>query len=327
MGDISTGPEVIDDFIMIKSDGYPTYNFAHIVDDADMEISHVIRGQEFLASVPNYLNLYEALDINPPIMATMPHILGPDGNKKLSKRDGAKDVLDYIRDGYLVEALVNFIASLGWNDGTEQEIFSVDELVEKFKLDDVQRSGARFDEQRLLWMNGHYIRQLSVDKLYELVEAKSPKPKAKSFWSEEAKDAEPEYKKQVLSVVQERLKYLSELPELTSFFFSEPTDLQVTSLYKEPVDKQLIKNAPDYGTFLDAVIESLQASDFTQEDVNNRLNALLEKLKTKPAILFPVIRIAVSGSKNSPAIFGTLATLGKEKSLARLQKARELTTI
>ena len=119
MGDLSTGPEVIDDFILIKSDGYPTYNFAHIVDDAEMEITHVIRGQEFIASIPNYLNLYEALGIDRPIMATMPHIMGPDGNKKLSKRDGAKDVLDYVRDGFLPEALVSFIATLGWNDGTE----------------------------------------------------------------------------------------------------------------------------------------------------------------------------------------------------------------
>jgi len=113
MGDLATGPEVVDDFILIKSDGYPTYNFAHIIDDHDMEISHVIRGQEFIASVPNYLNLYEALGFEPPVMATAPHVLGPDGRKKLSKRDGAKDLLDYVRDGFLPEALLNFIATLG----------------------------------------------------------------------------------------------------------------------------------------------------------------------------------------------------------------------
>src|SRR5665213_1194272 len=118
MGDLKTGPEVIDDFILMKSDLYPTYNFAHIVDDADMKISHVIRGQEFLSSMPNYLNLYEALEIERPMFATVPHILNMQGNKKLSKRDGAKDVLDYAREGYLPETMINFLVSLGWNDVT-----------------------------------------------------------------------------------------------------------------------------------------------------------------------------------------------------------------
>jgi len=152
MGDITTSPEVVDDFILIKSDGYPTYNFAHIVDDAEMEITHVIRGQEFISSMPNYLALYEALGLAHTIFAHMPHIMNEQGNKKLGKRDGAKDVLDYIRDGYLSETMMSFIATLGWNDGTEQEVFTKDELIEKFSLARVQRSGARFDEKRLLWM-------------------------------------------------------------------------------------------------------------------------------------------------------------------------------
>ncbi|MDB5164157.1 MAG: gltX, partial [Candidatus Saccharibacteria bacterium] len=189
MGDLSTGPEVVDDFILIKSDGYPTYNFAHVVDDHLMEISHVIRGQEFIASVPRYLNVYEALKLKPPIMATLPHILAPDGNKKLSKRDGAKDVLDYLRDGYLPEGLVNFIATLGWNDGTEQEVFTMDELIAKFSLDRVQKSGARFDEQRLLWVNGQHIRQLPLGELYK---------RSEDFWPPEAAKASTEFKKQVL---------------------------------------------------------------------------------------------------------------------------------
>jgi glutamyl-tRNA synthetase len=177
MGELSTGPEVIDDFILIKSDGFPTYNFAHIIDDYEMQITHVTRTQEFLASIPNYLNLYEALDFEVPILATLPFILGPDGKKKLSKRDGAKDVLDYMREGYLPEALVNFIASLGWNDGTEQEIFSREELIEKFSLERVQRSGARFDEQRLLWMNGAWIRALDIDTIYTLVKIIGRRPR------------------------------------------------------------------------------------------------------------------------------------------------------
>ena len=139
MGELHSGPEVVDDFVLIKSDGYPTYNFAHIVDDTEMEITHVIRGQEFLSSMPNYLNLYEALDLARPMFATMPHIMNEQGNKKLGKRDGAKDVLDYVTDGYLPETLLSFIATLGWNDGTEQEVFTKPELVEKFDLSRVQK--------------------------------------------------------------------------------------------------------------------------------------------------------------------------------------------
>ncbi|MBX4188823.1 glutamate--tRNA ligase [Candidatus Saccharibacteria bacterium] len=313
MGDLSSGPEVVDDFILIKSDGYPTYNFAHIIDDTEMEISHVIRGQEFLASVPNYLNLYEALEIDKPILATMPHILGPDGNKKLSKRDGAKDVLDYIKDGYLLEALVSFIATLGWNDGSEQEIFTVDELVQKFSLDRVQRSGARFDEKRLEWVNGHFIREMAFDELYK---------RSESFWPDEASEADESYKRDILKLVQERLKFLAELPELTGFFFEEPDDSSVRELFETPRDKQLRKiERAELFTQLQAARDNLAESDFTEKDLADRLNGLLDKLVTKPGILFAAVRIAVTGAPASPQLFGTLATLGKEKSLARLDKA------
>ncbi len=370
MGELSAGPEAIDDFIIIKSDGFPTYNFAHIVDDYEMNISHVIRSQEFLPSVPRFLNLYEALGLEEPAeasqadavqgggenrsepygqygereselptqqraastsgvagsagkqasavrrfrpkLATLPYVMSPDGQKKLSKRDGAKDILDYRREGYLPEALINFLATLGWNDGTEQEIFSVDELIKKFNLSRVQRSGACFDEQRLLWMNGHYIRQLPLDELYN---------KAEDFWPNEAKAVDESYKKAVLGLVQERLKYLAELAQLTQFFFAEPDTSSVAKLYEHPVDKQLQKNPPDYKNFLEAVIEELSGSDFSVPDIQTRLNKLLKSLGTKPAILFPVIRIAATGSQVSPEIFGTLHVLGKEKSLQRLKKA------
>ncbi|HVX58330.1 MAG TPA: glutamate--tRNA ligase family protein, partial [Candidatus Saccharimonadales bacterium] len=292
-------------------DGYPTYNFAHIIDDAEMEISHVIRGQEFLASVPNYLNLYEALGIKQPVLATMPHILGPDGNKKLSKRDGAKDVLDYIREGYLPDAMVNFIASLGWNDGTEQEIFSRDELIKKFSLDHVQRSGARFDERRLSWMNGHYIRELPAGRLAE---------NAAGFWPPEASEAAEDYKAQVLTLVQERLKFFAELPGLTRFFFSEPKVEDAIKLYQDPVDKQLKKLAiPEIKELLEKSLTQLEQSDFSEADLAERLNGLLESLGTKPGILFATIRIAVTSASSSPQLFGTLHVLGKEKSLGRIK--------
>ncbi len=271
-----------------------------------MCISHIIRGQEFLASMPNYLNLYEALRIEPPVMATAPHVLGPDGKKKLSKRDGAKDVLDYIREGYLPEALINFIVSLGWNDGTEQEIFSRDELIKKFSLDRVGRSGAHFDERRLLWMNGSYIRELSIDDLYARVA---------DYWPPQAVDYDDTYKKAVLGLVQERLKYFAELPELSVFFFEDlPVDANLISGHKQL--KKLEQT--ELLSLLEQAKASLEASDFSVPDLTERLNNLLEQTGQKPAVLFSLIRVATTQSPASPSLADSLAVLGKDRSLARI---------
>lgn len=309
MGDLSTGPEVIDDIILIKSDGFPTYNFAHIVDDAEMEVSHVIRGQEFIASMPNYLNLYEALGLDRPVFATMPHILAESGNKKLGKRDGAKDVLDYLKEGYLPETMVNFIASLGWNDGTEQEIFTVDELIEKFSLSRVQHSGARFDEKRLEWMNGQHIRNLSLTELSDRVT---------SFWPASAAQASDDYKQQLLSLVQDRLKTLSDLPLLTSYFFDRPApDWSLIESNKQL--KKMSKEA--VAQLLSASRKALSQSEFTPDAIQNTLNQLLETTGQKPGILFSLIRLAVSWAPFSPALNDTLAVIGKDETLARLDAA------
>lgn len=316
MGDLKTGPEVIDDFVLIKSDGFPTYNFAHIIDDEEMKITHVIRGQEFLASVPNYLNLYEALGITPPILATMPHILGSDGGKKLSKRDGAKDVLDYLHDGYLSEALVSFIATLGWNDGTTQEVFTREELIKKFSLERVHHSGAHFDERRLLWTNGHFIRELSLDELLKL---------SKNYWPGSAKGSDETYKKQILGLVQERLKYLDELKQLASFFFETPQSRAVKELYAQPVDKQLKKlSQSEMLKLLRTSSGVLEKIEFSEDVLAKTLNSLLTSLSSKPGILFAILRIAVTGSPSSPPLHQTLAVLGKDTCLVRLNKAQKL---
>ncbi len=308
MGDLSTGPEVIDDFVLVKSDGYPTYNFAHIVDDAQMEITHVIRGQEFLASTPNYLNLYEALGVERPILATMPPIMNEQGNKKLGKRDGAKDVLEYLKEGYLPEALTSFIATLGWNDGTTQEVFTRDELIEKFSLERVGKSGARFDEQRLNWVNGHFIRQTPLKTLSELVI---------DYWPEEAATYDASYKEQVLALVQERLKFLSELPELTQFFFVDlPVDMSLITSNKKL--KKL--DTPQLRVLLESAKTSLEQAIFNSEDLQASLNTLLEQTGEKPAVLFSLIRIATTQSPASPGLADTLAVLGKETSLRRIDQ-------
>jgi glutamyl-tRNA synthetase len=306
MGDLHAGAEAIDDFILIKSDSFPTYNFAHIIDDHEMAISHVIRGQEFIASMPNYLNLYEALSFKPPILATMPHILGPDGKKKLSKRDGAKDVLDYLRDGFLVEAMVNFIASLGWNDGTEQEIFTRDELIAKFSLERVQRSGAKFDENRLLWMNGAWIRSLDTSSIYT---------RCQDFWPKTAASYPEDYKMQVLGLIQERLKFFAEIPELTSFFFEDlPVNMELIDS-----NKQLKKfEHSELKSLLEQAKTSLEQSDFSLDDLTERLNALLETTGQKPGVLFSLIRIASTQAPSSPGLADTLHVLGKKTALIRI---------
>jgi nondiscriminating glutamyl-tRNA synthetase len=311
MGTLKTGPEVVDDFILIKSDGYPTYNFAHIVDDAEMEVTHVIRGQEFLSSQPNYMNLYEALNVTPPIFATMPHIMNEQGNKKLGKRDGAKDVLDYVRDGYLPETLLSFIATLGWNDGTEQEIFTKSELIEKFDLGRVQKSGARFDEKRLLWMNGQFIRDLPLNTLYERVAG---------MWPESAHDADESYKKSVLALAQDRLKTLRDLPVLTSYFFSEP-EIDPTLITG---NKQLKKlSTQEISQLLARTAEALESSEWNPQAIQDCLNGLLETTVQKPGTLFSLIRIATTWAPFSPQLNDTLHLLGKEKTLARLKTSIE----
>lgn len=306
MGDLSAGAEVVDDFILIKSDGFPTYNFAHIIDDFEMQISHVIRSQEFIASQPNYLNLYEALEIAPPEFATVPPIMAPTGNKKLSKRDGAKDILEYRNEGYLPEAMLSFLASLGWNDGTEQEIFTPQELVAKFSLNRVQKSGARFDEQRLNWISGHFMRELKLDDMYK---------QAASFWPEAASEFDDDYKKQVLALVQERLKFLAELPSLTNFFFQDlPYDASLIFSHKQL--KKL--DSSELVSLLETARDTLEASDFGASDLTTRLNNLLEETGQKPAVLFSLIRIATTNAPASPALADTLAVLGKLRSLKRL---------
>lgn len=312
MGELSTGPDAIDDFILIKSDGFPTYNFCHIVDDAEMGVTHVLRSQEFVSSTPKFLNLYEALSIERPVLATLPFVMAMDGKKKLGKRDGAKDILEYATEGYLPEAMVNFLATLGWNDGTEQEVFTVRELIDKFSLERVQKSPARFDEQRLLWLNGQHIRSLSVEELY---------PRTRDFWTDAALHASDDERKNVLALVQDRLKTLADLPVLSGYFFEEPTPNW--DMVRE--NKQLSTlSSEEVSGLLQAAHEALSTvEDFTPEALQETLNELLETTGQKPGMLFSLIRLAVSWAPFSPALNDTLAVLGKDTVLARIYSSTQ----
>lgn len=312
IGDLEAGPEVQDDIILIKADGMPTYNFAHIVDDATMGVTHIFRGVEFLPSTPNYLALYEALDLEVPKIASLPHILAPTGNKKLGKRDGAKSVTEYRNEGILPEAMLNYLANLGWNDGTEEEIYSKDDLIKKFSVDHIQTSGARYDETKLLWMNGQWIRKIAteqgIDALY---------PYTEDFWPGSAAAYSEDYRKEVLSIIYDRLKSLSDLRDMTIYFFQDPTvDLEMIT------GNKFLKtfSEEELSDLLQTSVRKLADSDWDVDSLQNALNDLLAETQKKPAELFSLIRLALSYAAFSPALNLTLHTLGKDASLARLQQ-------
>lgn len=314
MGEMHAGPEVQDDIILIKKDGYPTYNFAHIVDDAEMGVTHVMRGVEYLSSTPNYLALYEAFGLERPVLVSLPHILAPSGNKKLGKRDGAKSATEYRDDGVIAEAMLNYLACLGWNDGTEQEIYTKDELIEKFSLDRIQTSGARYDETKLFWMNGQWIR-----KIFDEQGARALYERAEGFWPAETEGASEEYKVKVLSIIYDRLKVLSDLKEMTSYFFKDPT-IDVEMITGNKFLKKLSES--EIEDLLKKSIAKLTAvEDWNADNLQNALNELLAETEKKPAELFSLIRIAISFAPFSPALNLTMEVLGRDVTLARLNAA------
>ena len=311
MGDMHAGPEVLDDIILIKKDGYPTYNFAHIIDDAEMGVTHVMRGVEYLSSTPNYLALYEALHLTQPKLVSLPHILAPQGNKKLGKRDGAKSVTEYRDDGVLAEAMLNYLACLGWNDGTEQEIYTKDELIKNFSLDRIQNSGARYDETKLLWLNGQWIRRIFTEQGVEALYARTA-----DFWPEIANSFSDEYKIKVLSIIYDRLKTLSDLREMTTYFFEDPR-IDIDTLINNKFVKKL--SEAEVEELLKLTIAKLtDLKEWNADNIQAILNELLTETGKKPAELFSLIRIAISFAPFSPALNLTMSVLGREITLARL---------
>jgi glutamyl-tRNA synthetase len=296
----------VDDFVAIKADGYPTYQFANVVDDHLMEISHVLRADEWIPSTPKHLLLFAAFDWEAPIYAHLPAVQGPSGGKKLSKRDGAKNVAEYIADGYLPEAINSFLATLGWNDGSTQEIYSSKELIERFSLKRIQKSPARFDADRLLHVNGVFIRGLSLPEL--LV-------RSTDFWPDSAKDSSDDYKLSILGLVQDRLKMLSELPELTDFFFADAkpsVELLTQQLPQDHASEALL-----------SVLKALESVEWTHDALEAALRALAASTGIKTSNLFGLIRVAITSRTAAPGLFDTLVALGRDRSVKRIQAAYE----
>ena len=305
---VSFQGKTVDDCVLLKSDGFPTYHLANVVDDHLMEISLVIRGEEWLPSFPKHLLIYRALGWDPPAFAHVPLLLNAD-KTKLSKRTGDTAARAYIDKGYLPEALINFLALLGWNPGTTEEVFSLEELIEKFSLDRVQKSGAIFDLEKLNWLQGQWMRRFSPEefagRIQSIVAAK---------YEAAASDNDFESK---AALIQDRLTFFSESPEMLSFFYKEPTVSK--ELLVNEKQKVTEENLSSILGLLTETLSAINESDWNEEHLKNTLFALAEEKDYKKGQILWPLRAALTGLPYSPGAFEVAAALGKEETLRRLQ--------
>lgn len=306
-GDLTIANKDVDDQILLKSDGFPTYHFAVVVDDHLMKISHVTRGDDWIPSFPKHVLLYRAFGWEMPLFGHFPNVLGPD-KKKLSKRHGATSVLQFRDEGYLQEALVNFLALLGWSLDDKTELFTRDELIRVFSLERIHPSPAIFDRNKLDWMNGHYIRTLSTDdlasRLFDYLEFKKMRVDRQTV-----RDATP--------LIQERIKTLAEAIPYLDFFFEQDLEYDPQVILGQKV------TASQAIGVIDSVLLTLDQRNF---DLPDEFEAELRKqalaLNLKNTQYFGVIRVAVTGKTISPPLMGTLKILGVERVRRRLMRAR-----
>ena len=303
-GNISFNNEELDDLIIERADGYPTYNFAVVVDDAQMGITHVIRGDDHVNNTPKQIQIYEALGYEVPLFGHVPMILGAD-KARLSKRHGATSVMAYREMGYLPEALVNYLVRLGWSHG-DQEIFTMEELVREFSLEAVGKSAAVFNPEKLLWLNQHYIMAYPEKRL---VEAVLP------FWEKRGFDvSDRQFVTKAISDLRTRAKTLVEMAEGGVFYFREEVEYD-----PEAAAKFL---TPEYLGHLEAVAERLpDLGEYTKDGVETFLRALAEERGTKLKWIAQALRVALTGKTVSPGIDEVMVTLGKERVIGRIRRA------
>lgn len=302
-GYVQFSTDVIEDFVIVKSDGFPTYHFAATVDDHDMQISHVIRGDEWISSTPKHLLLYEAFGWDPPQFVHLPPILGPD-KKKLSKREGAKSVIEYIDDGYLPEALVNFLALLGWaplpsealSEGgkREKELYSLGELIKIFSLERLNKNSPIFNLEKLNWFNNQWIKKLEDKDLAQRISQRSPQ-----FPSEKILPLVP--------LVKERIKTLADFEELTGFFFSAP---DIKKISKVPVTSEVVSQ----------LISGFKNTKvWTAKVIKETIEEVAEKSKEDRVKTIMSVRNIVSGREVTPPLYESLEILGLEETVKRLE--------
>lgn len=317
-GGIAIDTNLLDDKVLFKSDGMPTYHLANIVDDHLMEISHVIRGEEWLPSLALHQQLYDAFGWKAPEFAHLPLIMKPVGKGKLSKRDGEKmgfpvfplswnESIGYRESGYFPEAVVNFLALLGWNPGTEQEIFSLQELIQAFSLERVHKSGARFDPDKTKWYNHNYLQEKNDGELAALFQD-NLRDRGFDF-------AQPEsYFKQVVALIKERASFVSDFWELSAYFFVAP------ATYNEKAAKKQWKaDTPELLNQLIAVLKGI--TDFTSEKVEAQVKAWIADQELSFGKVMPPLRLVLVGDMKGPHIFDIMGMIGREESISRIKNA------
>lgn len=288
------------DFVIVRSDGNPVFHFVNVVDDLEMKITHVIRGEDHLSNTPKHIALFRAFGVEPPLYAHIPMILNPDGTK-MSKSDPdpgkarLASLASYIEDGYVPEAVRNFLCLLGWSPKDNREVLPIEDVVAKFDLPQILRTNARFDVAKLTWLNGEYIRSMPLERFLEL---------AKPFGGGDPK---------VLALVKDKLKLLKELPERTRYFVSDDY----------PVDPEAAAKWKDAGPRLQKLAEKFSATEWTAGNLESSLKSLAGELGIKPAELIHPCRLAVSGTTAGPSLYHMLEVLGRERVLARLRRAAE----
>jgi glutamyl-tRNA synthetase len=306
--------DTLDDFILLKSDGYPTYHLANIVDDHFMAISHVLRAEEWLSSTPRHVLLYQALNWQAPQFAHLPMILGPD-RAKLSKRHGATNISEYEQQGYLPDAMINSLALLGWSLDDRTELLSREELIKHFSLERVGKTAAIFNKEKLEWMNGVYLRRLNLGEFVH---------RAMPFLDRDLPDSvtrplDESYVSQVLSLIQERAKTLAEVPQLADFFFLDELGYDTGLLLKGKLDA---KSATRGITIASQKLE--QTPTWDAATLEGILRSLATELNLRPGELFGLLRVAITGRTAAPPLFQTMAVLGKEKCLKRFRMTLQL---
>jgi glutamyl-tRNA synthetase len=305
------------DFVIVRADGSPLYHFTVVVDDAAMEISHVVRGEDHLSNTPKHILLFRALGYPEPRFAHLPLILNAD-RSKMSKRKSQTAVADYIAQGFVREALVNYLALLGWATGTEEEVLSLDEIVQRFDLDAVHKGGAIFDRERLEWLNGQWIRRLDPD---ELIERLRPFVEAELVAGRIDRMPADDELRALLPVLHERLPTLGAIGELAGFLWVDELDIDPGQLVPKRWDAATTR---DGLTAARATIRAVGEVTFEADELEPPLRSLAEARGWKPGDLFMAIRVAVTGRTATPPLFDTLVALGRDRTLERLDRALAL---
>ncbi len=301
-GTVEFDSETVDDQVLLKSDGYPTYHLANVIDDHMMKISHVIRGEEWLSSTPKHVLLYEAFEWDKPSFAHLPLLLNPD-KSKLSKRQGDVAVEDYRSKGYLKEALVNFVLLLGWNPGDEREFFLKDEMIKSFSLERVNKSGAVFNIEKLNWLNAEHLRHKSDEELLDLLKTDENR-------------FPDEFLLKVIKVMKERVGFIHEIHEKGSYFFGDPSEYDPDTVKK--------RWKPDSRVNLEKLLFAFKLLDNpSKEDYEDALKRVAGETGSGPGNFIHPLRLALSGIGGGPGVYDIAAILGKDTTLRRIAKALE----